>query len=427
MKSRALFLAILFVVSLIPAAYSQEYVTPISLNVVVYTDGSTLVTYLVESDPTQVRVDVDLIGNNYNNLLIRDENSLPLASRETGNSITVDTIGASELTIVYSTYEFTRKDGQLWDLNLTSPVSTTVVLPKGAAIFDIGDIPLDLGTINGAQYIELPAGEIYVSFILSIPNLSAEAQSAIDEADSYLATLENRGYILTSARNQLTQAEEYFTSDKFLDAKNIANNAMDTADTTSQVADSALTEIHLATSSIEQAQSEGRTDGLTQAQNTLVSAETYYSQGLYSEAEISAKQASQLALTADKPSGGNTWLYILVLLVVAGAAGGYYYMQNIRGKEESTPTVAETRSDVKPVNHALIFEEHPDLRLEDREVIKFLAENNGEAFATEIRDRFDFPRSSAWRLVRRLVSLEIVEEIKMGNQSLIRIRNKYLG
>ena len=181
MKSKALFFAILIIVSFIPAAYSQEYVTPISLNVVVYTDGSTLLTYLVESDPTQVRVDVDLIGNNYNNLIIRDENDLPLSSQKTGNSITVDTIGASELTIIYSSSEFTTKDGQIWDLNLTSPISTTVILPKGAAIFDIGDIPIDLGTINGAQYIELPAGEIYVSFILSIPNLSAEAQSSIED------------------------------------------------------------------------------------------------------------------------------------------------------------------------------------------------------------------------------------------------------
>ena len=103
-------------------------------------------------------------------------------------------------------------------------------------------------------------------------------------------------------------------------------------------------------------------------------------------------------------------------------------MQKIR-PGIGTPIQSETPSDTeeKTVDLDRIFMEFDDLRLEDREVIKFLAETNGEAFATEIRDRFDMPRSSAWRLIRRLVSLDLVEEVKVGNQSLVRIRKKYLN
>ena len=61
----------------------------------------------------------------------------------------------------------------------------------------------------------------------------------------------------------------------------------------------------------------------------------------------------------------------------------------------------------------------------DREVVRYLAEFGGEAFAYEIRERFDLPRSSAWRLIRRLAGLEIVEEVKVGNQSLVKILEKY--
>jgi len=71
-----------------------------------------------------------------------------------------------------------------------------------------------------------------------------------------------------------------------------------------------------------------------------------------------------------------------------------------------------------------ILAEHPNLRTEDKEVLRFLSENNGEVFASEIRDRFDMPRSSAWRLIRRLEGLEIIEETKVGNQSLVRIRSE---
>lgn len=61
------------------------------------------------------------------------------------------------------------------------------------------------------------------------------------------------------------------------------------------------------------------------------------------------------------------------------------------------------------------FNENPLLMKEDREVIEFLVENQGKAFEAEIRKRFpDVPRTSLWRLVKRLEKLEIVEVKKIG-------------
>jgi uncharacterized membrane protein len=418
----ALFIILLTV---IPFTFAQDDTTPLSLLVKVYPDGSALLTYHVESDPTKVRVDVEIFGESYSNLIIRDEDGLPLGSTVTATGLTIDTIGASELNIVYSTSDLTTKDGPLWNLNITSPISTRIILPQGAAIFDLSEIPTDIGNIDGAQYIELPAGEVYVSFILALPNLDAEAQAAIEEAESYLSAIESQGYILTKARSELTQAEQIYESDQFVEAKNTALHAIVMADEAIEDAQSAATEIALATTVIEQAQDEGKTVGLPQAQNTMASAETYYNQGLYVEAKTAAKQASQLALTTEKPSGGNTMIYAGFLVLVVAAAGGYYYMQNMR-KEEPQTASYPPETEVKTVLLEKILQKHSDLRLEDREVIKFLAETNGEAFATEIRDRFDMPRSSAWRLIRRLVSLGIVEEVKIGNQSLVRVHERYL-
>ena len=72
-----------------------------------------------------------------------------------------------------------------------------------------------------------------------------------------------------------------------------------------------------------------------------------------------------------------------------------------------------------------LFEEHPELRMDDREVLKYLAENDGEAFAFDIRDRFDIPRTSAWRMIQRLQRYEVVDERKIGGQSLVSIKEKY--
>ena len=63
--------------------------------------------------------------------------------------------------------------------------------------------------------------------------------------------------------------------------------------------------------------------------------------------------------------------------------------------------------------------------MDDREVLKYLAENDGEAFAFDIRDRFDIPRTSAWRMIQRLQRYEVVDERKIGGQSLISIKEQY--
>jgi uncharacterized membrane protein len=66
---------------------------------------------------------------------------------------------------------------------------------------------------------------------------------------------------------------------------------------------------------------------------------------------------------------------------------------------------------------------YPQLKKEDKEVIEFLAEKGGEAFEAEIRERFpDMPRTSLWRLVRRLERLEIVEVKKIGLENQVQLK-----
>jgi uncharacterized membrane protein len=70
-----------------------------------------------------------------------------------------------------------------------------------------------------------------------------------------------------------------------------------------------------------------------------------------------------------------------------------------------------------------ILKTNPQLKKEDKEVILFLAEKDGKAFETEIRERFpDMPRTSLWRLVRRLERLEIVEVKRIGLENQVQLR-----
>ncbi len=77
-------------------AIGQESITPTSLILTIYTDGSVLVEYHVNSDPSEVKVDIPLFCTNCNNLIVRDEENNPLSYSENLLGVTVDSIGASE-------------------------------------------------------------------------------------------------------------------------------------------------------------------------------------------------------------------------------------------------------------------------------------------------------------------------------------------
>ena len=70
-----------------------------------------------------------------------------------------------------------------------------------------------------------------------------------------------------------------------------------------------------------------------------------------------------------------------------------------------------------------ILKTNPQLKKEDIEVIQFIAEKDGKAFEAEIRERFpNMPRTSLWRLVRRLERLEIVEVKRIGLENQVQLK-----
>ena len=76
----------------------------------------------------------------------------------------------------------------------------------------------------------------------------------------------------------------------------------------------------------------------------------------------------------------------------------------------------------KKPNVEKIFEDHPHLRQEEKDVLIFLAENDGKAFESEIRKKFpEIPRTSLWRLIRRLEKEEIVKIRRVGLENLVEL------
>jgi hypothetical protein len=86
--------------------------------------------------------------------------------------------------------------------------------------------------------------------------------------------------------------------------------------------------------------------------------------------------------------------------------------------------ISESQTDSSILSHIVgnILVEKPHLRPEDQQVLKFLAEKEGAAFESEVRSKFQLPRTTIWRLVKRLEREELVEIRKAGGQNLIKLR-----
>ena len=96
----------------------------------------------------------------------------------------------------------------------------------------------------------------------------------------------------------------------------------------------------------------------------------------------------------------------------------------IRNKQKNVKAINEVVTIQK--NNILdletIFKLKPDLREDDKELIKFIFDNNGEVLESELRKNFLQPRTTMWRAVKRLEREGIIEIEKKDLQNLVKLR-----
>jgi hypothetical protein len=313
----------------LPLVCAQNSEIP-GMTLTIYSSGITRVEYSVESDPNRVRVGVQLPGPPFINMVIRDESGYPLGSTASGPNVTVDSIGAEMLFFNYLTESLTSQEGPTWSVNVTSPVDTRIVLPEGAALFDMSDIPLAIGVYGDSQYMDFSPGEIWVYYIVGMRQLEVETRDLLNKTGSYIAEKEAEDYILTEARTTLERAQASFSRGEYLISKNEANDALGIAKITVERVDLAAQELENAREAVNQARAQGRLQGLSTADSGLAAAEELMSSGMYVDAKAQASQVYRDALAAYKP-GDNMTLIYGIFLIILGINAMLFYV--IRGKK----------------------------------------------------------------------------------------------
>ncbi|MBL7001633.1 MAG: MarR family transcriptional regulator [Nitrosopumilus sp.] len=86
-------------------------------------------------------------------------------------------------------------------------------------------------------------------------------------------------------------------------------------------------------------------------------------------------------------------------------------------------TSSEKQSESKSLETKTTFKIRSDIREDDQEIVKFISENGGQVFESDLRKKFLQPRTTMWRAVKRLERLGVVEIYKKDLQNMVKLRN----
>ena len=453
----ALVLAITLILGEVPPVAAQQGETaPDSLFVALFSNGDALIEYdLLVTDPEAESVTVPLFGTNINDLIVTDfeDRILNFTSGVNPGEVVIVPAGAAGARISYTTPDLVGKERNVWTLAIDSPIGFSVKMPPDSVVIDWGDAVPGIIQVGDQTLITFKSGSKEVKYIIG--SLGTEEQASITiklvETTIKQTNAAYPGIVLTETESLLARAVTAKDNAKFAEAERLAAQANDVARTTIREYQEADEEIEKSQDKIDAAAS---TRDVVQARALLGQANGEFAKGNYVAARTLAVQAASAIGEAQQ------FPFAYVGVGAAAAAAGAFMVfrkklmpaQTLAYKperaarpepvldepepevipDESVAPVAEPAVPMVPESHTdtgllgkivgRIFEEKPHLRQEDRDVLQFLAEKEGAAFESEVRTRFQLPKTTVWRLVKRLEREELVEIRKAGGQNLIKLR-----
>lgn len=408
-----------------PPSFSEE-TTPETLFLTVYPDGFVSVEYTVQVDPTFPTQNITVFGQVLEELLVADKGGLPLAYSVGDNYVvSVYSLGTTEeITLTYLTQDLTSKEGRYWTLTVDAPLSTQIILPVETAIISLNHVPEMIETSENRVKLLMNSSLIEVTYVIGVVGTEEHAQVVLSEAEAAIMAIKTLGINITEAEAKLQEAETALDLGNYVEAETLGYDAKNLAIQVNQTATQAHSKIGEAEAAVANAQNDERTVGLTEAQNLLDEAKTSYNNGNYSEAINLATQAIIRAEAAEVflSEGTDSLLVYGILVAVLIVAVIVFWFFFIRSRKS---VVREVEKKKRQIDVERIFLVHKDLMPEEKQAVRFLAENNGEAFEADLYEYIKLPRTTTWRLVRRLDRMGVIKRTKFRRQNLIRIKSKY--
>jgi uncharacterized membrane protein len=129
--------------------------------------------------------------------------------------------------------------------------------------------------------------------------------------------------------------------------------------------------------------------------------------------------------TPEQPSNDISTIALVGVPVAAAIAGVAIMIKRKQTKSFSviqTEVISESQIKTDTTDTENIFNLRPDMREDDKEIIKFISANGGEALESDLRKKFLQPRTTMWRAVKRLERQGVIEISKKDLQNLVKLK-----
>jgi hypothetical protein len=450
--------------SIFDKAFSQIQYQVNSVFIGILSNGDSIVQYDLRLKSNTSEITLPLIGGNINEILVRNYLSKYLAYtfNSVTNEIKINSQNESQIRITYQTPDLVNKQEREWSFLIDSAFPFTVKLPNDAVVTNLGEqSPSLIRKLGGQNLLSFDKGRISIDYVIGYAGTREQAIISINSAELDLAKAESEhlGINLGSVKDILLNAKTALNRSNFIDAERLATNASDLSSTITESFEVSKEMMSNATRKIEEFQD--MNVDTSQASEFVSKSNIEFSQGNYPK----AIEYATLALNSlDVPRQEQPFLYsntAYLLLIPLAVSVGFFILRKYKRKsnpqmqdtvnkndpynsdnqtdiykensfdEQQSPGEEQTNTEVTPEKSNLqnfvsdSIRQKGNLKPEEKDILLYISEKEGAAFEGEIRNKFILPKTSLWRLIKRLERENLIEVTKIGGQNLIKLKLSY--
>lgn len=445
------------------ASYSVNF-----LFIALFSDGTALIEQDIALNSSLPTTTVLLNGKNIESLTALDYKDKSIAYRfgpEPGELI-INSSGVPNARLSYETPDLVNKQGRIWTFSFNSTTDFSLKLPTNSTLVELGNqFPSSVTRIGEQGLLTFHKGHVQISYVIGFLGTEFQSNTRIESADIGIKDAKSKypGIILTGAQNLLQKALLARDNKEYSDAEKLSTLASNLTFSLTREYLSSRNAITDGKTETRNADESGKNSSTAKA--LLFQAEKQFSSGNYSQVKRLVDDA--IASIGNNPPRNSNPIFVVVVTSVIAATtvvvflifrnniakkskeaggieptprGGIFHSESSdehgsfvprSPKFPSAPTEEQGLSGSTHENElsgivTKILEEKPHLRPEDQHVLKYLAENDGAVFESELRTKFQLPKTTIWRLVKRLEREELVEIRKTGGQNLIKLQYEHM-
>jgi uncharacterized membrane protein len=344
------------------------------INLQIYRDGLVQIKQTLVVNETFPVLTLPLLHASVDNFIVLDENQTVLDYELNGINLTIFTLGTKSVSVQYDTDSLTIKEDGVWTLLVNASWNISILLPEESTIIGLSGTPTSIDTEGNQIAMTLFPGQWEINYVFPI------TQPPKFEIDDLLIPS--------------TDARPGEDVNIFVTITNVGGESG------SYTIPLIINQILEDTKTVTLGKGESTTVEFNVTRETL---------GTY---DVEVDDLVDVFIITETPSNGGYPNSVPIEILVISTIGviTIFFILFLLFKRRG-PNIEK------------IFKKNPRMNQEEKDVIQFLIENKGKAFEAEIRVNFpDIPRTSLWRLVKRLEKMNIVSIKKIGLENRVELR-----